>query len=161
MSISLATMIAVGLYVLTTAPFLPLMLFVHRLGGAYAGLFMAAMILQLVPIGLVFIPLGAVGVALLGFSLHRVAQRLKGFRRAGLPNPAVHERWSHEYLANIVALGLALEQKGAAWTFLEASRGVGFATFWTWIVPLSLVLWAWLAWLIVRERRHYAQVKAA
>ncbi|MEB3223680.1 MAG: hypothetical protein VKS61_16520 [Candidatus Sericytochromatia bacterium] len=156
MSVSLATMLGVGLYVLMTAPFLPLMLYVHRLGGAYSGLFMAAMVLQLVPIGLVFFPMGAVGIGLLGLALWRVGQRLAGFRQAHIDNPEVHLRWSREYVANAIALGFACEQKGAAWVVLEATRGQALWTFGAWVCPLSALLWAGLAWLVVREHRARA-----
>ncbi|MEB3329989.1 MAG: hypothetical protein VKQ33_12215, partial [Candidatus Sericytochromatia bacterium] len=146
-------MVMVGLYVLVTAPFLPLMLYVHRLGGAYAGLFMAAMVLQLIPIGLAFLPLGLVGVGLLAVSLVGVGRRLTAFRAAGLHNPEVHGRWSREYVANALALGLALEQKGVAWGFLAASQGDGLRVLWGAVLPASGLVWALLAWLIVRERR--------
>jgi hypothetical protein len=148
-------MIVVALYVLVSAPFLPLMLYVHRLGGAYAGLFMGALVLQLIPIGLAFLPLGLVGVGLLGFTLAGVGRRLTAFRASGMHNPEVHDRWSKEYVANALALGLALEQKGIAWVFLEASRGGGLHTLWTAILPVSLVVWGLLLGLIARERRTH------
>jgi hypothetical protein len=150
-------MITVALYVLVSAPFLPLMLYVHRLGGAYAGLFMGALVLQLIPIGLAFLPLGLVGVALLGFTLARVGKRLAAFRASGMHNPEVHDRWSKEYMANALALGLALEQKGIAWVFLAASRGGGLSDLWTVVLPASLIVWGAVAWGIHRERRLRAR----
>ncbi|MEB3196745.1 MAG: hypothetical protein VKP62_06025 [Candidatus Sericytochromatia bacterium] len=154
MSTTAATLLTVGLYVLATAPFLPLMLYVHRLDGAYAGLFMGALVLQLVPLGMLFLPLGALGVALLMVTLYRAHARLVAFRDAGLHNPRVHARWIREYLANLVALGLALEQKAVAWIFLEASSGKGLDHLYTIVLPASLLLWAGLLVLIRRENQR-------
>lgn len=151
MALTLATMAAVALYLAATAPFLPLLLVVHKLGGAYTGLFVAAILLQLVPLGLVFFPLGFVGVVILGYTLVQVRRRLDDFRRAGLASPEVHVRWIKEYLANLVAFGLALEQKGAAFVFLEASSGLGLAHLWSALIPLSVALWAVIAVLFRRE----------
>lgn len=154
MDLTLATLAAVALYLLATAPFLPLLLVVHKLDGAYTMPFIVAIVLQLVPIGLVFLPLGFIGVAILVYTLVAVTQRLRVYRRAGIDNPEVHLRWSREYLANLVALGFALEQKGAAIVFLEASSGQGLGHFWQVMLPASALLWAAIAILFHRERRR-------
>lgn len=151
MDLTVATMAAVALYIVATAPFLPLMLVVHKLDGAYTAPFIAALVLQIVPIGLIFFPLGFVGVAILGFTLFQVRRRLGDFRRSGLENPEVHVRWIKEYLANLVALGFALEQKGAAFVFLEASSGQGLGHLWTILIPSSVALWAVIAVIFRRE----------
>jgi hypothetical protein len=147
-------MVAVGVYVAMTAPFLPLLLYVNRYGGAYTGLFVAALVLQLVPIGLVFFPLGFIGVGILGWTLWSTRQRLLEFRRSGIPNPSVHAAWVREYLANLVAMGFALEQKGAALAFLEASTGQGLFVLWAIFLPASVLLWAGLAVPLRAERRR-------
>lgn len=160
MALTLATMAAVALYLVATAPFLPLLLIVHRLGGAYTAWFIAAIVLQLVPIGLVFLPLGFIGVLLLASTLLAVTRRLRDFRRSGIDNPEVHRRWIQEYLANLVALGFALEQKGAAFVFLEASSGQGLGHFWTVMLPLSVVMWGAIAALFRHEWRRLSVLPA-
>lgn len=161
MALTLATMAAVALYLLATAPFLPLLLVVHKLDGAYTAPFIVAIVLQLVPIGLVFLPLGLVGVAILAYTLHGVWGRLRDFRRAGLASPQVEARWIKEYLANLVAMGLALEQKAAAIVFLEASSGQGLAHFWWVMLPASVVLWAAIGVAFRREWRRLAPLRDA
>ena len=154
MALTLATMAAVALYLLATAPFLPLLLVVHKLDGAYTGLFIAAIVLQLVPIGLVFLPLGFLGVAILAYTLHAVHGRLRDFRRTGLDSPLVHARWIREYLANLVAFGFALEQKAAAVIFLEASSRQGLGHLWWVALPASVAMWAVIAVAFRREWRR-------
>lgn len=146
-------MIAVAFYLVATAPFLPLMLLIHRLGGAYTGLFVVALVLQLVPIGLVYLPLGFIGVVLLGYSLKRTADRLRDFRRSGVHHPEVHARWVKEYLLNLLAFGFALEQKIAAALFIDTSTGAGLTHLLPIALPCSLLLWAGLAFPIHREWR--------
>ena len=151
--VSVATMAAVGIYVAATAPFLPLLLIVHRQGGAYTGPFVAALVLQLVPIGLVFVPLGFIGVGMLGWTLWATDRRLRAFRRSGLDSPEVHGRWLREHLTNLVAFGVALEQKTAALLFLDASAGGGLRHLWTGLLPASVALWLVLAWPIWEDLR--------
>lgn len=157
---TLATLFAVACYVVATIPFLPLMLVVHRLGGAYAGLFLAALVMQILPIGLVFIPVGALGVALLAYTLRQVSRRLVQFRLSGMHNADVHARWVKEWLANWVAFGLALEQKAAAWLFLEASSGHPITTLTLVFGGLSAGLWAFIAWKIGPEWRRLRELQA-
>jgi hypothetical protein len=152
--VAFETMIAVVLYIAATAPFLPLLLLTHRLQGAYTAPFIVALVLQLIPIGLVFLPLGFVGLAILVATLAMVHRRLRAFRRSGLDNPEVHARWIREYLANLVALGLALEQKGAALLFLEASSRQGLGHLWWVLLPASVALWVPLGVVIRREWRR-------
>lgn len=160
MDLTLATLAAVALYLVATAPFLPLLLVVHRLGGAYTTLFIAAIVLQLVPIGLVFLPLGFLGVAMLAYTLLAVLRRLGDFRRSGIENPLVHRRWIQEYLANLVALGFALEQKAAALLFLEASSGQGLGHLWSVMLPVSVVMWGAIGLLFRREWRRLGNLEA-
>lgn len=157
---TLATLFAVAYYVFATVPFLPLMLYVHRLGGAYAGLLMAALVMQILPIGLVFIPVGALGVGLLAYTLYQVRGRLRHFRASGLHNPEVHARWIKEHIANWVALGLALEQKAAAWLFLEASSGHNIWVLTLVLTGLGAVLWVLVWWQIRPEWRRLRELKA-
>lgn len=145
------TMIVVALYIALTAPFLVLLLLVHRLQSSYTGLFVVGLVLQLIPIGLVFFPLGFLGVALLAYTLVATARRNRSFRLSGLHNPDVHERWTREYLANLWAFGLALEQKGMAIIFIQVTSREGLAGLWQGFLPASLALWIVLAPLIWRE----------
>ncbi len=161
MELTLATLAAVALYLAATAPFLPLLLVVHRLGGAYTALFIAAIVLQLVPIGLVFLPLGFIGVVMLAYTLTAVSRRLSDYRRSGIDHPTIHRRWIQEYLANLVAFGFALEQKGAAIVFIEASSGQGLGHFWTVMLPLSVGMWGAIAVVFRREWRRLAALPAS
>lgn len=149
--VSLQTMAVVALYLGCTAPFLGLMLYVHGLRSSYTGPFMVAIALQLIPIGLVFFPLGFVGVALLAYSLASCGRRLHAFRQAGLPNPDVERRWSREYLAHLWAFGLALDQKGLALVFIEVTSRRGLDGLWWGLLPFSVALWAILGFSIQRE----------
>jgi hypothetical protein len=151
---NLQAMAVVGLYLGCTAPFLGLMLFVHGLRSSYTGLFMIAIALQLIPIGLVFFPLGFIGVALLAYTLAVTGRRLRAFRQSNLPNPEVERRWSREYLANLWAFGLALEQKGLALVFVEVTSRRGLDGFWWGLLPFSVVLWAFLGVLLASEWRR-------
>ena len=148
----MAALIVVALYVVVTAPLLFLLVKVHRLAGGYTGLFMAALILQLIPIGLFFIPLGLIGVAMLAVSLVGCWRRNRRFEALGIDNPEVSRRWRLEYALHLWAIGFALEQKGVAYLFLDVvgQRGFGFAT--SGLLPLSLALWAVLAVLLVHHR---------
>jgi len=157
---TLATLFAVACYVVATIPFLPLMLVVHRLGGAYAGLFMAALVMQILPIGLVFIPVGALGVGLLAYTLYQVRGRLRHFRSSGLNNPEVHTRWTKEHVANWVALGLALEQKAAAWLFLEASSGNSIGVLTLVLAGLGILIGLTVWWHIRPELQRLKALKA-
>lgn len=156
---TLATLFAVACYVVATIPFLPLMLVVHRLGGAYAGLFMAALVMQILPIGLVFIPIGALGVGLLGYTLHQVRSRLRHFRASGLQNPEVHARWTRECIANWLALALGLEQKAAAWLFLEASSGHAIVGLTLVLGGLSVLLWGLVWWHLRPEFQRLRELR--
>lgn len=158
LQLQIETMVTVGVYVGMTAPFLPLLLYVHRWNGAYTGLFVAALVLQLIPIGLIFFPLGLIGVAILAGTLGSTRRRLRDFRASGMPNDEVHARWIREYLANLVAMGFALEQKAAALAFLEASSGHGLFALWGLFLPGSGLLWLLLAKPLRAERVRLASV---
>ena len=146
-------MAVVGVYILVTAPLLAVILLVHGLKSDYTGLFMAALLLQIIPIGLLFYPLGFIGVALLAYTMWGAFQRNRRFRSMGIDNPEVYRRWSIEYQANVVALAFAIEQKGVGLLFLEVAARKGFGLLWV-LVPTSLVLWAAAIALIQHERRH-------
>ncbi len=153
-TLGMAALGVVALYVLVTAPLLFLLVKVHGLAGGYTGLFMAALILQLIPIGLFFFPLGFVGVALLAVSLVGCVRRNRRFEALGIDNPEVGARWRLEYALHLWAIGFALEQKAVAYLFLDVvgHRGLGFAQ--SGLLPLSLALWAVLAVLLVRHRHR-------
>ena len=152
-TLTLATMGIVGLYVFFTAPFLALLMFIHRLRSSYTGLFMVAIILQLVPIGLIFFPLGFIGVGLLAFTLVSTARRNKSFESSGLHNPGVQRRWTLEYIANLWAFGLALEQKGVALVFIQVTSRSGLSGLWEGFLPASVLMWLLLGPLILRAHR--------
>jgi len=154
MTNALLTMVVVGLYILFTVPFLVLLLFVHRLRSDYTRVFMAAMILQLIPIGLIFFPLGFIGVGLLGYSSWATGRRNSAFRRAGLPNPGVQRRWALEYMANLVAFGFSLEQKAAAFLFIDVTSRQWSPVAWPALAGLSLVIWGLLGPWLWREYRR-------
>lgn len=147
-------MAAMGLvlaYLLVTAPMLLLMLKVHSLGSDYTRLFMIAMFLQLIPIGLIFLPLGVVGLGLLAVTLAATILRNRKFRRGNFDNTEVHRRWTFEAIANFAAFGLALEQKGIAVTFLEVVSQRATPAIWLWLGLGSLGVWGVLGWCIWRE----------
>lgn len=148
-----AAMGVVGLYVVCTAPFLPLLMLVHRLQSSYTGLFVAALILQLLPIGLVFFPLGFIGVGLLAYTLVASRRRNQSFLASGLYNPDVRRRWTQEYVLNLWAFAFALEQKGVALVFIQVTSRQGYAGLWQGLLPASVVLWLVIGTLIARELR--------
>lgn len=154
LSLGLVTMPIVALYILCTAPFLPLLLYIHRLQSAYTGVFIAALVLQLIPIGLVFFPLGFIGVAMLAYTLVATARRNHLFRLAGIDNLEVARRWTQEYIANLIAFGFALDQKGVALVFIQVTSRQGFAGLWEGLLPASAILWLLLVPMIHREWRR-------
>ncbi|MDB5100999.1 MAG: hypothetical protein JWM80_5420 [Cyanobacteria bacterium RYN_339] len=151
-------MAVVGLYVACTAPFLVLILYVHALRSSYTNLLIIALILQLIPIGLVFFPLGFIGVALLAYTLAVTGRRNRLFRLGGYDNPAVDRRWTREYVANLWAFGLALEQKGVALVFVQVTSRQGLSGLWQGLLPASVLVWALLGHLIWRERRRMKSI---
>jgi hypothetical protein len=146
-------MVVVALYVVVTAPLLYLVLRVHSLQSDYTRLFMAALILQIIPIGLVFFPLGFIGVVLLLASLVATWRRNRRFRAMGIDNPEVAKRWGLELVFNLWALGFALEQKGVAYLFLDVVGRHGLGFLWSFLIPASALGWLVLIGLIIRERR--------
>lgn len=145
-------MIVVGLYVLVTAPLLGITLLIHGLKSDYTGLFVTGLVLQLIPIGLAFFPLGFLGVAVLAYTLWGALRRNQRFKALGIDNLEVYKRWSLEYQANLVALAFAIEQKGVSLLFIEVASRRGFGLLWG-LAPASVVLWAVVIALVVRERR--------
>lgn len=143
----------VFLYLLATLPCLGLMVGVLRQRGDYTRLFVAGLVLQLLPVGLLYLPLGAVGVLLLAYTLVASFRRNRQFRASGIAHPEVERRWSLEYQANLFALGFALEQKAVAWLFLQVVSHHGMQALWRWILPASAVTWGGLLLLFVLERR--------
>jgi hypothetical protein len=154
MTLTMQSMAVVGLYVACTAPFLGLILYVHALRSSYTQLLIIALILQLIPIGLVFFPLGFIGVALLAYTLAETGRRNRLFRTGGYQNPEVERRWTREYLANLWSFGLALEQKGVALVFVQVTSRQGLDGLWQGLLPASLILWALLGFSIWREHRR-------
>jgi hypothetical protein len=146
-------MAVVGVYLLFSAPMLGVLLLVHGLRSDYTNLLMAALFLQIIPIGLLFYPLGFIGVAMLGYTLWLAAERNRRFRRMGIDNVGVYRRWSTEYQANAVALGLAIEQKAVGLLFIEVAARHGFAMLWS-LIPASVVLWFLVITLVRRERGY-------
>jgi hypothetical protein len=148
-------MIVVALYLLVSAPMLGLVLLVHNLKSDYTRLFVTALILQIIPIGLIFFPLGLIGLGMLFVSLFLTVRRNRQYEALGAKNPEVSRRWTLEYQANLVAVGLALEQKGVAWLFLEvaAKHGLGFLLE---LAPATLVIGSVLGAFLLksRQRRH-------
>lgn len=138
------------------APLLGLALWVHRLGSAYTRLLLAALLLQLIPIGLVFFPLGFAGVALLGYALGATLRRNARFRRSGLANPDVHRRWTHEAIAAALALGFAVQHKALAVAFTQAAAHPATAAApLGWLAPASLALWSGVAAYCLYEWRAW------
>lgn len=150
-STSVGAMIVVGLYVLATAPLLFLVVRVHALKSDYTRLFMAALLLQLIPVGLIFFPFGFVGVILLGASLVEAHRRHVRLKRMGIHNPEVAARWRFAYVCHLWAIGFSLEQKGVAYLFLDVVNHHGFGFLWRALLPASVCLWLILGGLIVRE----------
>ncbi|HEY9724253.1 MAG TPA: hypothetical protein V6D47_19790 [Oscillatoriaceae cyanobacterium] len=144
-------LLVIGLYILCTIPFLVLLVMMHALRSDYAKLFIAGIVLQIVPLGLIFFPVGFFGVGLLCYTGISSGRRLRRFRASGLYNPDVLKRWSWEFIANVIAIGFSFEQKGVAWLFTEVTNRHGFGFLWNDLVPVSLAMWAVLAVLIVRE----------
>lgn len=157
----LAAMGCVLGYVLVTAPLLAVLLWVHRLRSDYTKLLLAALILQIIPIGLIFFPLGLVGMAVLAFTTVATLRRNARFRALAPENTEVHRRWTQEALANVLALGFAFEQKGIAWLLMDVTGQRGLAGLWLWLLPGSLVLWLALAPWLRREWRIFRAIGAA
>lgn len=145
-------MAVVGAYILVTAPLLALIILVHGLKSDYTGVLMAGLVLQIIPIGLLFYPLGFIGVLVLAYTLVGTVRRNRRFKTMGIDNPEVYRRWSTEYLANLVAFSFAIEQKGIGLLFIDVASHKGFGMLWA-LVPLSVLLWIAVIALIVRERK--------
>lgn len=150
----LATLV-VFLYLLVTLPCLVMLVWVLARRGEYTRLFVGGLLLQLVPVGLLFWPLGLAGVLLLAYALADSARRCRALRRSGIRHPEVERRWSLEYQANLLALAFALEQKAVAWLFLAVVSHRTTAL--GWLVPASAVLWVAVAALAGHERRTLAR----
>lgn len=149
-ALALAMVVA---YMIVTAPFLYLLVKAHGMQRDYLGLFVTGVILQIIPIGLVYFPLGLAGLAVLGASLSGAAARSRRIRRSALRAPEVIRRWSGDYLLNLVAFALALEQKGIAVVFIAVTRRMSGTALWLSLGAFSLVLWATVLLLARRERR--------
>ncbi len=144
-------------YMFASLPFLGLLVGVLRRQSAYTRLFVAGLVLQLVPVGLLYFPLGVAGVLLLVYTLAASFRQNRLFRATGIVRPDVEHRWSREYQANLWALGFAVEQKAMAWLFLQVVGRHGFQVLWQWILPLSGVMWTGLFLLLWTERRTLAK----
>lgn len=149
---AMPAMTLVILYLAITGPMALVMLKVHGLRSDYTRLFMLAMFLQLIPVGLIFLPLGVIGLALLAYTLGATVLRNRKFRRMAIHNPEVHRQWTVEAIAHFAALGLAVEQKLIALAFMSVvSRQPG--PWWAWLIAGSVVIGAVTGLAIARERR--------
>lgn len=140
------TLACVGAYLLSTAPFLFLLPLAHRGQAEGRTWLLAGMVLQLLPIGLIFFPLGFVGVAILGGAWVATLRRQRLFALSGILRPDLAAAWRQEQLLAGAATTLALQQKGVALAFLEAARGHG-----GWPLAGALLLWGlalWAPWLL-------------
>lgn len=151
----------VFLYLLASLPFLGLLVGVLRRQSAYSRLFIWGLVLQLIPVGLLYFPFGAAGVLLLAYTLVASHRQNRQFRATGIAHPDVELRWSREYQANLWALGFAVEQKAMAWLFLQVVGRQGFQVLWQWILPLSALMWGGLLCLLWAERRTLARRSAS
>lgn len=142
----------VALYILVTAPMLYLVLRVHGLQSDYTRLFMLALILQIIPIGLLFFPLGFIGLVLLVVSLLATGRRNRRFKAMRIDNPEVARRWALEYVFNLVGLTLAVEQKAVSYLFVQVVERHGLGFLWTGLLPMTGVMAVALVALIRRER---------
>ncbi|MEB3186140.1 MAG: hypothetical protein VKP72_01730 [bacterium] len=142
-------------YLACTIPCVGLLIWILRLRSDQVGLFAVALWLQLVPVGLLYWPLGLPGVVLLAAALWRCVRRNHRFRSSGLGNPEVERLWSRETVGAWLALGLACEQKGLAWLFLEVTGHRGWDLLWHVLLPVSLIGWLAIALGIHLERRTF------
>lgn len=147
----------VFLYLFATLPFLAMLVWILRRQSDYTRLFVAGLVLQLLPVGLIYFPLGFAGVLLLAYTLVGSHRRSRLLRRSGITHAEVERRWSGEYQANLLALGFALEQKALAWLFLEVASHRGWTVFWHWILPGSGAVWVALLLMLGRERHVLLQ----
>ena len=150
---AIGSMAVVGLYILVTAPLLYLLLRVHAMKSDYTRLFVAALLLQIIPIGLFFFPFGVAGVLLLAVSLGDAYRRHARLKAMGIDNPEVSSRWQLAYMLHLWAIGFTLEQKGVAYLFLDVVNHRGFGFFWQGFLPMSAAIWLILGALILREWR--------
>lgn len=143
-----------ALYMLVTAPFLVLLIKVHATKSDYLGLFLWGIALQLIPIGLIYFPLGFVGWAILLLSLAGSWKRNRQFRLSGLDNPTVGRQWSLEYGWNLLAFGLATQQKLVALLFVALTGRLATEAHWGALVMGSTVLWAAIGLELRQEGRR-------
>lgn len=108
-----------GLYALFTVPLLLLLIRVHAWGSPYTRLFQAALLLQIIPVGLVYLPLGAASLGLLALALWKAEKQVRQFRALGVSNPAVERRWGTLALAGWGAMGCACQQKVVSVLFVQ------------------------------------------
>jgi hypothetical protein len=118
---SIWVLLTVFLYILSTAPFLPLLILTHRLRADNTPRIITGMALQIIPLGLVFLPLAVAGVAYLTFLLRESIKRNRQFEQSGLNHPDLWQKWRQETTLLWWAVGLAIQQKIIAWLFLDAS----------------------------------------
>ena len=139
-------------YIACTVPCVGLLVWILQLRSVHAREFQVALFLQLLPVGLLYWPLGVPGVAILGSCIWRGGRRMRQFRGSGLYNPSVEKAWSLEQVGALLAFGLACEQKAFAWLFLEVSSHRGWGVLWGTILPASVFGWLAIALLVRRER---------
>jgi len=153
MTTAMAAIALAFAYILFTAPLALIVIKVHRLRSDYTRLFMLAMFLQLIPVGLVFFPLGLAGQGLLGFTLASTLLRNRKFRRMAIHNPEVHRRWTVEAIANLAAFAVGLGQKSVAVAFAGVVSKQSWHLPAFWLVPATLVVWAAVGWALLAEWR--------
>lgn len=142
-------------YLACTIPCVGILVGLLRLRSDQTTLFTVALWLQLVPVGLLFWPLGLPGVLLLGLALCRCVVRNRKLRASGIVQAEVERLWSRETIGAFLALGFACEQKAMAWLFLDVTGHRGWAVLPEVLIPASVVTWGAIAVSIWREHRCF------
>ena len=115
-------------YIACTVPCVGLLVWILQLRSVHAREFQVALFLQLLPVGLLYWPLGVPGVAILGSCIWRGGRRMRQFRVSGLYNPSVEKAWSLSVGGAKPALRLGLGVAGLC-RFLRGFSGGGGGYF--------------------------------
>ncbi len=142
-------------YLACTIPCVGILVGLLRLRSDQATHFTVALWLQLVPVGLLFWPLGLPGVILLGLALWRCLVRNRKLRASGIVQSTVERLWHRETIGAFLALGFACEQKAMAWLFMDVTGHRGWAVLGEILIPASVVTWTAIALGIWRERHRF------
>jgi len=141
----------IGAYLACTVPLLAILLKALTMRGAYMGVFIAGLLLQIIPIGLFFFPLGIIGVGILAYSTISASHRAYQLRRLHLDNQDVERLWTLELLLNLMAIGFAVQQKLFAWLFLQVTLRQADLFLLGVLAGISLLWWALIGTLTWRE----------